>query len=382
MFAPPPCCRALAMWRFSSAMLNASVVPCPHLCGFQRPVCGTCCFPVHRSCRVAAPPHGTLAYSGTLPLPKPQAAERDDDSDNEGDMAIQNDLLLLPADVMHRRQGRGKPEENSVSKFVRAINIGFFVLVGLLGVSFIMFFMYSQMLEKAVHQIEECARLQTKSQQAAAWGEARFLPGIRDRLSIAPTVEADARAVGSAHNQLAFGSLSGIFADTLDIMNRPWVPTTFFYGVEHDGHHFHDIKIRSLFDLGYDLANAMNQSAKEVEGTGMSNAQLFVERNAPEGLAHAFNLSAFAYVADAHHVLQVICRACALMMREGPAGGGTGHGEEWLARGAGVWERGSFDRPVPRGQSKTSNDDSPIAPQSGPDDFFFKKILPLIHTSK
>ena len=34
--------------------------------------------------------------------------------------------------------------------------------------------------------------------------------------------------------------------------------------------------------------------------------------------------------------------------------------------GEGVWERGSRDRPVPRGSSKHSDEDSPPAPQSGP----------------
>ena len=44
--------------------------------------------------------------------------------------------------------------------------------------------------------------------------------------------------------------------------------------------------------------------------------------------------------------------------------------------GGGVWERGSRDRPVPRGQSKTSGDDSSPAPRSGPEDFFFNNNFP------
>ena len=41
-------------------------------------------------------------------------------------------------------------------------------------------------------------------------------------------------------------------------------------------------------------------------------------------------------------------------------GGGGGGGS--LEPGRGVWERGSCDRPVQRGYSKSSNDDSPPAP--------------------
>ena len=42
----------------------------------------------------------------------------------------------------------------------------------------------------------------------------------------------------------------------------------------------------------------------------------------------------------------------------------------------GVWVRGSRDRPVPRGQSTTCDDDSPTAPRSSPADCFFKKNFP------
>jgi hypothetical protein len=40
--------------------------------------------------------------------------------------------------------------------------------------------------------------------------------------------------------------------------------------------------------------------------------------------------------------------------------------------------RGGF----PRGQSKTSDDDSPTAPQSSLENFFSRKISRMIHTSK
>ena len=56
-----------------------------------------------------------------------------------------------------------------------------------------------------------------------------------------------------------------------------------------------------------------------------------------------------------------------------------GEGEKRFVRragGGGAWERGSHDRPVQRGQSKHSNDDSPPALQSGPGLFFFHKKSP------
>ena len=47
-------------------------------------------------------------------------------------------------------------------------------------------------------------------------------------------------------------------------------------------------------------------------------------------------------------------------------------------RGGRVLGKGLSDKPVPRGQSKTCDDDSPIAPRSGLEDFFPKKFPPYI----
>ena len=61
----------------------------------------------------------------------------------------------------------------------------------------------------------------------------------------------------------------------------------------------------------------------------------------------------------------------------GKVGGGGGGGViRAPQRRGGVWNRGTRDRPVPRGWSKTSDDASPTAPLSGPDNFFFKKKFP------
>ena len=208
----------------------------------------------------------------------------------------------MPVDVA--RQKISTAEHNSVYRFVRAIKLGFFILVLLLCVSCTIFVVYSQALERVVHQIDECAKLQVKTQQAAAWGEARHLPALRDRVGLRPTLESTTRDIASAHGRLVTGDLSTSFADHVDVINRPWVPVTYYYGSGHDGHHFHKIRIRSLSDAGYDLAAASNQTVHEVAGTVMSSAQMFVERNAPNMLAHAFNLSSQAYVEDAEHALQ------------------------------------------------------------------------------
>ena len=76
--------------------------------------------------------------------------------------------------------------------------------------------------------------------------------------------------------------------------------------------------------------------------------------------------------------------------KQGPGGGGgmarSGEGEKGVRGGEGghsgpleeggrFWERGSHDRPVQRGWSENSDDDSRPAPPSGPGDFFSKNFF-------
>ena len=57
-------------------------------------------------------------------------------------------------------------------------------------------------------------------------------------------------------------------------------------------------------------------------------------------------------------------------------GGGSFEPPQREGGGGAFRKRGSRDRPVPRRWSKTSDDDSPTAPRSGPEDCFFKKNFP------
>ena len=87
-------------------------------------------------------------------------------------------------------------------------------------------------------QVEEASRLRTKTQQAAAWLEARHLPAIRGRIDMQRTLESITRDIRSAHTQLSAGSLS-TFGAHLELYHTPWVPTTFYYSNGEE--HFHQV---------------------------------------------------------------------------------------------------------------------------------------------
>ena len=121
------------------------------------------------------------------------------------------------------------------------------------------------------------------------------MSGLRDRLGLQATLETIARDIHRAHARLSTGSLAASGAHR-DMFHRPWVPSVFYYGEGHGHHHFHQIRVRSLFDAGFDVAAYANTSTRQVHGLDLTNEHRYLQRNAPQILGHAFNLSAVAYV--------------------------------------------------------------------------------------
>ena len=193
------------------------------------------------------------------------------------------------------RQKEAGYNNTNILKLVRNMKIGFGVLIVLLSVSCVVFFMFSEDLEKIVKQSFHGAQIRTKTQQASAWVKSLDFPTISSRIGVAPTMNNVARDVFSSHNRLTAGDL-GTFGSHLEYFHYPRVPVVHYFG-NLTVHKERDVI--NVWDIGFDLAYQLRESARTINNTVASPSTRFILQNGPTTVAHTWNLSMQFYVEDA-----------------------------------------------------------------------------------